>query len=283
MTLLQRLLRQPLLHFFVVGGLFFVVFGMVSKPSPEPADRIVVGPHQIEQLTAGYQAVWKRPPTNDELRVMIDGFVREEVYYREALSLGLDRDDAVIRRRLQQKMEFLTDSGADLLEPVAGDLEAYFADNKQTYSEQPRLSFEQIYLGEAPSPDSVTGSLNTLRYDPATDPSVLGERSLLPAQLGLSRPEAIDGTFGKGFFERIAEIQPGGWAGPVKSGYGLHLVYVLDSVPARTPPLEEVRDAVLRDWKAAKALEIRELYFTRLRQRYVVEIRSGDAKTAEAQ
>ena len=108
MTLLQRLLREPLFHFFFVGGLFFVVFGMVSKPSPEPADRIVVGPDQIEQLTAGYQAVWRRQPTNDELRFMIDGFVREEVYYREALSLGLDRDDTVIRRRLQQKMEFMT-------------------------------------------------------------------------------------------------------------------------------------------------------------------------------
>lgn len=170
---------------------------------------------------------------------MIDGFVREEVYYREALSLGLDRDDAVIRRRLQQKMKFLTDSGADLLEPVAGDLEAYFADNKQTYSEQPRLSFEQIYLGETPSPETVTGLLNTLGSDPATDPSVLGERSLLPAQLGLSRPEAIDGTFGEGFFERITKIQPGAWAGPVKSGYGVHLVHILDSLPARTPPLGE--------------------------------------------
>ena len=283
MTLLQRLLREPLLHFLAIGALLFLVFGMMSEPGPTQADTIVVGPDQIEQLTAGYQAVWKRPPTNEELRVMIDGFVREEVYYREALSLGLDRDDAVIRRRLQQKMEFLTDSGADLLEPVAGDLEAYFADNKQTYSEQPRLSFEQIYLGETPSPETVTGSLNTLRSDPATDPSVLGERSLLPAQLGLSRPEAIDGTFGEDFFERIAEIKPGAWAGPVKSGYGVHLVHILDSLPARMPPLEEVRDAVLRDWKAAKALEIRELLFSRLRERYIVEIRSGDAKTAEAQ
>lgn len=281
MILLQRLLREPLLHFFVVGGLFFVVFGMVSKPSPEPADRIVVGPDQIEQLTAGYQAVWRRPPTNDELRVMIDGFVREEVYYREALSLGLDRDDTVIRRRLQQKMEFMTDSGADLLEPAAGELEAYFAANERTYRHEPRLAFAQIYLGEAPAPEDISRVLNALQSDPATDPFTLGEPTLLPAELGLSPPEAIDGVFGTGFFELLAGLPLAGWSRPVSSAYGIHLVRILDSVPAIAPPLEEVHDVVLRDWKAAKALEIRELQYARLRERYVVEIPGTDAPAAE--
>ncbi len=280
---LVRLLREPLVHFLAIGGLIFLLFGAVAEPIAEPPDTIVVWPERIEQLTAGFQAVWRRPPTETELSTLIDDFVREEVYYREALAIGLDRDDTIIRRRLRQKMEFLTDTGADILQPTTGDLDAYLAANEQTYRHEPRLAFEQVYLGEAPSPETVTSFLKTLRSDLATDPSVLGERSLLPAQLGLSRPGAIDGTFGKGFFERIAEIQPGEWAGPVKSGYGVHLVHILDSQPARTPPLEEVRDAVLRDWRNAKALELRELNFGRLRQRYVVEIRRADTKTAEAQ
>ncbi len=279
---LARLLREPLFHFLAIGGLIFLLYGVVAAPTAEPTDTIIVGPERVEQLAAGFQAVWRRPPAENELNALIDDFVREEIYYREALAIGLDRNDTVIRRRLRQKMEFLTDTGADILQPAAGDLEAHLTANEQTYRHEPRLAFEQIYLGEAPSPKSVTDLFNTLRSDPATDPSVLGERSLLPAQLGLSRPEAIDGTFGKGFFERISEIQPGEWAGPVKSGYGVHLVYVLDSLPARTPPLEEVRDAVLRDWKAAKAQELRELHYARLRQRYVVEISSGDTETAEA-
>jgi hypothetical protein len=178
-------------------------------------------------------------------------------------------------------MEFLTDSGADLLEPTAGELEAYFLANKQTFRHGPRLAFEQIYLGETPPPETITLSLGALQSDPAADPSTLGERTLLPAQLGLSPPNAIDGVFGKGFFERLAEISLGGWAGPVKSAYGLHLVRILDSQPARMPPLEEVRDAVLRDWKVAKALEIRELHYARLSQRYVVEIRRGDGQLVE--
>lgn len=280
---LARLLREPLLHFLAIGGLIFLLFGVVAEPIAEPTDTIVVGPERIEQLAAGFQSVRRRPPTEDELSALIDDFVREEVYYREALAIGLDRNDTVIRRRLRQKMEFLTDTGADLLQPAAGELEAYLGANEQTYRHDPRLALEQVYLGEAPSPETVTDLLNILRSDPATDPSVLGERSLLPAQLGLSRREAIDGTFGKGFFERIAEIQSGEWAGPVKSGYGMHLVRILDSLPAQTPPLEEVREAVLRDWKKAKALELRELHFSRLRQRYVVEIRRRDARTAKAQ
>lgn len=270
------------MHFLAIGASLFLVFGLVSEPGPEPVDTIVVGPDQIEQLKAGYRAVWKRPPTNDELRVMIDGFIREEVYYREALALGLDRNDTVIRRRLQQKMEFLTDSGANLLEPAAGELEAYFADNKQSYIEQPRLSFEQIYLGENPASESITRSLSTLQSDPTADPFVLGDSTLLPAQLGLSPPGAIDGVFGDGFFERLAAHPAGAWSGPVSSGFGVHLVRVLDSQPAETPRLEEVHDAVLRDWKSAKAMEIRELQYTRLREHYVIEIKGFDAPVAES-
>ncbi len=281
MKLIARLLREPLFHFLAIGGLIFLLFGALAGPRPGPTDTIVVGPERIEQLATGFQSVWRRPPSDDELRAMIDDFVREEVYYREALALGLDRNDTVVRRRLRQKMEFLTDTAADLLEPAAGELEAYFAANEQAYRSGPRLALEQIYLGEAPRPDSITYSLSALRSDPVTDPSALGERTLLPARLGLSTSDAIDGVFGQGFFGRLAELPPGIWAGPVKSAYGVHLVHILESLPARTPPLEEVRNTVMRDWKAAKALEIRELHYARLREGFVVEIRGADTPGVE--
>ncbi len=134
---LLRVLREPLLHFLAIGGLIFVLFAAMSEPGPEPADTIVVGPERIEQLARGFQAVWRRPPTDDELRAMIDDFVREEIYYREALALGLDSNDTVVRRRLRQKVEFLTDSGAEILEPVAGELETYLLANENTFSAWP--------------------------------------------------------------------------------------------------------------------------------------------------
>ncbi len=283
MKLLPRLLREPLLHFLAIGGLIFVLFAAMSEPGPEPTDTVVVGPERIEQLARGFQAVWRRPPTDDELRAMIDDFVREEIYYREALALGLDRNDTVVRRRLRQKMEFLTDSGAEILEPVAGELEAHLLANEKTFRRGPRLAFEQIFLGQKPGQETITRSLSALRSDPVTDPSTLGKRTLLPAQLGLSPSEAVDGVFGKGFFERLAKLSPGVWAGPVASAYGVHIVRIGESLAARTPPLEEIRDNVLRDWKAAKARELRELHYARLREHYVVEIRRGLARTAENQ
>ncbi len=281
MKLPQRLLREPLLHFFAIGGLIFLLFAAIDEPRERPADVIVVTPERIDRLAAGFGSVWKRTPTDDELDALIEEHVREEVYYRAALALGLDRNDTIVRRRLRQKMEFLADTGADLLEPAAGELEAHLAANEQTFRRGPRLAFEQIYLGETPGQETITRSLSALRSDPVTDPSALGEPTLLPAQLGLSPPNAIDGVFGKGFFELLAELPPGVWAGPVVSAYGVHLVYILEALPARMPPLEEVRDAVLRDWKAAKAKEIRELHYNRLRARVVVEIRRGVARTAE--
>ncbi len=89
--------------------------------------------------------------------------------------------------------------------------------------------------------------------------------------------------FGKGFFERLAELKPGAWAGPVTSAYGVHLVRIGESLAARKPPLEEIRDAVLRDWRAAKAQELRELHYARMREHYVVEIRRAGTETAAKQ
>lgn len=281
MKRVARLLREPLLHFVGIGGLIFLLFGAVGPSNTAPPDRIVVETHRIEQLASAFQAVWRRPPTDDELQAMIDEFVREEIYYREALALGLDRDDTVVRRRLRQKMEFLTDTAADVLEPAAGELDAYFAANEQAYERGPQLAFEQIYLGAAPAPERVASSLRELRSDPAADPSALGQSTLLPGRVDLSLPRAIDGVFGQGFFGRLADLTPGSWAGPVESAYGVHLVRVLDSRPARTPPLEQVRGAVLRDWKAAKAQEIRELHYAQLRERYEIEIRDAEIRAAE--
>ncbi len=276
MIQLVRLLREPLLHFTAIGGLIFLVFAALDDVDQTPPDMIVISPERIDQLAAGFRSVWTRPPTADELDGLIDDDVREEVYYREALALGLDRNDAIVRRRLRQKMEFFGTTGANLLQPADGELEAYFAANPQAYRQPPQLAFQQIYLGEAPDPESVSRSLKALRSDPAIDPSAVGERTLLPPQLALSTPSAVDGVFGQGFFERLADHVPGAWGGPVESGYGAHLVRVVERVPARTPPFEAVQDAVLSDWKEAKANEIRALHYAKLRERFSVEIRRAD-------
>ena len=270
---LQRLLREPLFHFTAIGGLIFAVYAALNGPGEPAADVIVVTPERIDQIAAEYESVWKRKPADDELNTLIEEHVREEVYYREAIALGLDRNDTLVRRRMRLKMEFLMDSSANVVDPVAGELEAYFAANEALYQQSPRLAFEQIYFGQNASPEIITSALGKLHADPRTDPQTLGERTLLPAQLGSSSTEVVSGVFGKGFFEQLVELEPAQWVGPVESTYGVHLVRILDSLPSRTAPLEEVRKEVLRDWKMAKANEIHDRDYAERRARFEVEIR----------
>jgi len=270
MNSVKRLLREPLVHFLVIGGLLFALYTAVSGPAPVPRNAIVIEPERIEQLAGGFEAVRGRPPTDDEMAALVEGFIREEVYYREAMALGLDRDDTIIRRRLQQKLEFLTDSGADLIEPAAGELEAYYEANARTYQVPPSIAFEQVYLGQSPAPERVSATLAALLADPEVDQFELGERTFLPAQMTLSDPEAIDRRFGAGFFAALEGLPQGQWSGPVGSGFGLHVVRVIDTLPASMPSLEDVREEVLLEWRAAKASELREIVFARFRERYEI-------------
>jgi hypothetical protein len=273
---LQRFLREPLLHFVVIGGLFFLLYATLNDPGKNPADTILISPQRVSQIVSEFNGVWDRKPTDGELDKLIQEEVRAEVYYRDALALGLDKNDAVVRRRLRQKMEFLTDTGVYLQQPTEQELASYFATNIQAYQSQSRLSFEQLYFGESADEDTVVRALKLLQSDPAIDPYTLGQRTLLPAQLELSTAAVIDRTFGKGFYHQLAELAPGVWGGSVTSVYGIHLVRTLDGQPARTPSLDEVRDSVLADWRSAKAKEYRESEYLKRRSRYTVKIIQGD-------
>jgi len=281
--LLQRLLREPLVHFTVIGGLLFAAYAALNGAGEPPADVIIITLPRIDQLSAEYEAVWSREPTNDELGALIEEDIREEVYYREAIALGLDRNDAVVRRRMRLKMEFLMDSTANAVEPGDGELESYFGANGKLYQIEPRVAFEQIYFGENPNPETIARTLSTLRSDPATDPLTLGQRTLLPAELGPSSRDAVFGVFGQGFFERLVKLPPGMWIGPVESTYGVHLVRILDNLRGRRARLEEVRDEVLRDWKMAKATEIHDRDYARRRARFSIEIRRRDSPMTRTQ
>ncbi len=279
---LLRLLREPLLHFAIIGGLIFLLYSLTENIQKTSNDVIVVTTARIDQLAAEYKSVWNELPTASELDQLIEEHIREEVYYRGALELGLERDDAVVRRRLKQKMEFLMDTGSYLQEPSAEELKVFYADNEEAFRSVPRLAFEQIYFGTSPGPEDITQSLSALQADPDADPGEMGERTLLPAHLGLSPPTAIDGVFGQGFFDQLIELPTGVWAGPIASAYGTHLIRILESLPAQTPALEEVRDAVVDGWREAKATQIREQDYALRRARFVIDIQRGGSQSAES-
>ena len=283
MDLAKRLLLEPLTHFIVLGGLIFAAYSALSGTTPAPSEIIVIGPERIAQLAKSHQSVWRRPPTAEELSNLINEAVREEVYYREAIALGLDRNDTVIRRRLRQKMEFLTVSGAELLKPSAGELDAHLTANEKSFQRAPQIAFEQIFLGETTAPEDIMIVLKALQTGAEIEPASLVKRSLLPAVYPLSRAISIDGSFGKGFFEQLSKLSPGIWSGPVVSAYGNHLIRIHDHKPGYTPALEEIHQAVFEHWKAEKARSIQELQYQNFRKRYVVEVHQPDKNALESQ
>jgi len=280
---MQWLLREPLLHFLILGGLIFSVYFAFYEPAVLATNVITIGPERIEQLSKSFAAVWQHPPSSKELEGILENEIREEVYYREAIALGLDTNDAIVRRRLRQKMEFLADSSAGLLEPAAGELEAYLVTHKAKFQSTPRVSFRQIFLGTDPSTESIERLLRDLRAGaPGDEPRSPGTRSLLPTEMDLSSPRTIDAVFGEGFYAKLAMLPNERWTGPVESTYGAHVVRLGEFVARRTPPLAEIRETLLLDWKATKAREIRELHYATLRERYAVEIRPPDTGPAES-
>ncbi|MCF6264380.1 MAG: peptidyl-prolyl cis-trans isomerase [Xanthomonadales bacterium] len=277
-TLVRRLLREPLFHFIVIGWLMFLAYNAMNpSTSAAPLNVITINAKNIERIRGGFIGVWKREPEEAELSALIADAVREEVYYREALALGLDKGDALVKRRMRLKLEFLMDSASSAIEPVAGELEALFAASPENYLQEARVAFEQIYLGENPDPADIKSTLAQIQAKPDADIYLLARRSQLPLQLGLATPDAVSGVFGRGFFDKVSALEPLQWTGPVSSSYGVHIVRVLDILPAQTPKLAEVHALVLRDWRTAKRAEIQDRDYAERLKRYVVEINRDDS------
>jgi hypothetical protein len=208
--------------------------------------------------------VWRRPPTRAELDRLVEDHVREEIYYREALALGLDQDDTVIRQRLRQKMEFLGDAGAGPLMPDEAELRAHLQAHGERFATPARITFRQVLLDGA-DPRAVLARLSD-----GEDPAAFGVGTLLPPMMEVSSQAAVDGTFGEGFFEAVAAFRPGVWSGPVRSAFGEHLVELAAFEPATPPQFEVVRGAVEEDWRRARADKAREAQYQALRARYEV-------------
>ncbi len=217
-----------------------------------------------------------RPPTAEEIRGLVDDYVREEVYYREAMALGLDRDDTVIRRRLRQKMEFVSDDIAAVKEPTDAELQAYLEANTPTFVDPPTFTFEQLYFssdrrGEAALADArrVLAQLNA-GASKAVAPQ--GDPSLLPASMTKVTPRDIANVFGEAFTAELEDATVNRWIGPVESAFGVHLIRVSSRADGRLPPLAEIRPVVLREWQAARQQDVNEAFYQGLLDKYDVRI-----------
>ncbi len=242
---MRKILREPLLHFLLIGATLFVVFGLVNDRTFGDADtQVVVSAGRIEQLEIIFTKTWQRPPTVDELKGLIDDFVLEEIYYRQAVAMGIDRDDTVIRRRLRQKIEFLTDDMAAASMPTDEELAAYLAANADAFVRYTTYTFEQVYINpDQPWSDleaQVAEQLSALIAGNAAP----GDAGLLPAYFEAAPARSVDGLFGLGFSENLAELSTGDWQGPIESGLGLHLIRLEARTEGTLPNLADIRPIV---------------------------------------
>jgi PPIC-type PPIASE domain len=229
----------------------------------------------LEQLVVKFARTWQRPPTPHELDGLIDDYIGEEVYYREALAMGLDRDDIIVRRRLRQKLEFIIEDIADVALPSDAELQAFLQQHPDAFRHEPRVSFQHIYLnqqrrGDATAEDARKLLAQLTTDDPTINPGELGDPFLLPHAFELSPKDEIARLVGEAFARQLLQLEPGRWAGPLASAYGQHLVLVRERTDERIPGLEEVREIVAREWLAARRKDMQEAAYRRLRERYTV-------------
>lgn len=277
--MLTRILKEPLLHFALLAALILGSYGLFQTEQANAPERISVTTERIEQLAAVFAKTWQRPPNDVELKRLIDEFVKEEIYSREAVKLGLDRDDTVIRRRLRQKMEFLNEAAADQLVPTDAELTAYLSANGKNFEIDPAVAFEQVFLNPQRHGDRIeqeAGSvLEVLMATPGVDAATLGDSTMLPAEVPLSSKAIVAQTFGPEFADAIVKLKPGGWAGPIQSGFGYHLVRVTEHRAGRVPELSKVRDVVQREWKNTRRRELEDARLVDLLKVYDVKIETA--------
>lgn len=240
-------LREPLVHFLIGGALVFAFFTWRGEAVDPESRSITVTVDTAGQLAARFEQTMQRAPTPAEMDGIIRDYIREEVYYREAIRLGLDADDSVIRRRLRSKMEYLARAEAEAAKPDDTTLQAWLDRNAARYSADARTSFDQVFLGDGDG----AAALRALKS--GGDWQNLGKPISLPRSLDAADKAEIARTFGEEFAATLAKQKQGDWSGPVRSGFGQHLVRIRKVEVPQQPKLADIRQRVENDWRAGTA------------------------------
>lgn len=275
---MKSIVREPLVHFLLIGLLLFLVYGKAAPPSDE-GRRITVDKAAIAGLAGQFNATWSRPPTRDELNGLIENHVRDEILYREGVALGLDKDDPVIKRRLRQKLEVLIEEEGNAAAPTDAVLAAYLQEHADRFRQPPVMSFEQVLFNPAEYGSRLEAAMAASRsaLNAGAAPASQGSGSLLPARVDKQPLDLIAREFGGELGDALADAPLGQWIGPVRSGFGVHLVRVSERVPGYLPSLAQARKAVSREWESDRRKAALESNYADLRKAYRIVIENPDA------
>ena len=282
-----KLLRDPLLHFVVASVVLFGGYELINRGemNPPATDPVHIGEGDVRWLMDTFANQWQRPPTEDELRGLVASFLEEELFAREAKALGLDQNDTIVRRRLAQKLEFLIGDMSRIVEPADAELRRFYDTNAERFGIEARVSFTQLFFNpekrQHAESDARAALVSILGL--GTDgAAAIGDPILLENEFHEVDEQTVAKMFGADFARAIFLLRPGSWAGPVKSGYGVHLVRVTNLSPATVLSFEEVRPKVLEEWRHQQEAEAKATYLGKLREKYGVAIDSAGRSVAKS-
>jgi peptidyl-prolyl cis-trans isomerase C len=271
---LVQALREPLVHFLVAGLSIFLLYAAFGDEVNSQDRRIAVNEEQVKRLAGQWSQTWQRAPNAAELDGLIRDYIKEEIYYREALRLGLDQDDAVVRRRMRSKIEFLATAEAENKTPTESELQAWLDAYSGKYAADPVYSLDQIYVSATTGEEAARARAKALltQLQNGANSNALGDPISLPRTLeGATRGE-IGRQFGEDFSASLKSLAVGEWSGPVPSGFGLHLVRIRAVTSAKYPQLAEVRQTVENDWRNATRTKREAQAYQALLDHYQIDI-----------
>jgi len=274
---LTRLFKEPLIQFLIIGAAIYGAYALFGSPEEDYRDNIIlVDSNRINAMVSEWESRWQRPPTRQEIDGLIQQYIKEDVLYRQAVAMGLNEDDPITRRRMAQKLEFLTSDLAQMQEPAEGELETFFEENEEAYRDPDVISFSHIFIDPDARGDATLDDANELlaqlkvQGEPTEEMLQRGDRFMLQNYFAAATELDIRRQLGSGFAESVMVLEPGQWHGPVLSGYGVHLVYVFTMQAAPAPQFDMVRERVLEDWHMVKREEFNQQFLETLKDRFEI-------------
>ena len=275
---MKRILREPLVHFLLIGAVLFGLysFTQAGRTGTAPSQEIRLTLDELAQLTVLFQSQWRRLPTPQELQSLVESKIQQEILYREALAMGLDKDDEIVKRRMAQKMQFLAEDVAAAREPTSAELEDWFEKHSAAFAEPPRLSFRHLYFSPdqrgAHAREDAAKALAKLAGQPvdAKLASSLADPFMFQDYYRDRAPDYLGKEFGPQFAVALTSLTPGSWQGPIESGFGWHLVFVDTAIPGRVPAFEEIESEVKTAWLSEQKALAWQTAYKEMRAKYVV-------------
>lgn len=273
--LIIKILKDPLVHFLLIGFVLFIVYGFLNNEVSVATNTIVVSQGDLDLLVAQARKRLGRPPATEEKQQLLDAFIREQILYREALSLGLDQNDQIVRRRLAQELEFLFSDLVPVPEPGDDELGLFLEENEQQFTIPQKITFQQVFLiqdDRVMARERSASIARELNENKESDPEGFSDRAWFPTDFVGVTQKKVSADFGLDFAEQVFKLSSSRWEGSIESSMGVHVVRVESVSPAILPSLENIRESVAAEWRRQKEFELREVFMESLRRKYEVDL-----------